>query len=365
MSTSGGRRGQELAPTTIRGYRSSAAVLQGLIEPATPLRRVNRAQIERVQAELLERGLQRWTVRHHMTALRSILDRGVVLGHLAASPFDDRHLTIVAQPKPSADFNVLEPSQVEAVARAIEHIADDEIPTYRASTRVDERALALKRATRAISADVVRLAAYTGLRFGELRALVWRDVDLLGETLLVQRNAPASAPAGSKVKAPKSTRARSVPIMDAAAVVLARVTDRREAKGLPTGPEDLVFSIAAGGRLQSGKVRDAFYRGLDNAGLGHLREKEDNPMTFRDLRHTFRHGRGARVRSRRGPGLHGPQRHRHEHAVCAPRPAARRSPSPVGGVRRGPGPAGPAAIGQAGEAVGIDRAANAWSIRTS
>ncbi|PTL59302.1 hypothetical protein C7Y72_06370 [Paraconexibacter algicola] len=41
------------------------------------------------------------------------------------------------------------------------------------------------------------------------------------------------------------------------------------------------------GRLQSGTVRDAFYRGLDNAGLEHLREKEDNPMTFHDLRHTF------------------------------------------------------------------------------
>lgn len=287
VSTIGGRRGQALAPTTLRGYRSSVAVLQRTIKPEMPLRRITPAVVQALQAELLARGLQRWSVRHHMTNLRSILDRCVTQGMLAASPFDDRSVAIVAQPPASADFNVLEPSQLEAVARAIERVGEDEIPTYRASTRVDERALAAKRSTRALAADVVRLAAYTGLRFGELRALHWRDVNFLGEALLVRRNAPASAPAGSKVKAPKSTKARSVPIMDDAAVVLGRVKDRREAVGLPTGPDDLVFSTTAGGRIQSGKIRDAFYRGLDAAGLGHFREKEDNPMTFHDLRHTF------------------------------------------------------------------------------
>jgi integrase len=287
VSTVGGKRGQEIAPTTLRGYRSSVSVLGRVIAPETPLRKITPATVEGLQAGLLERGLQRWTVRHHMIALRSILDRAVDMAWLGRSPFDGRETTIVTQPPASSDFNVLEPSQVEAVARAVEEIPDDELPTYRASDKLDERALVLMRWTRTTAADVVRLAAYTGLRVGELRALRWRDVDLLGEVLLVRRNAPASAPAGSKAKAPKSTKARSVPIMDSAAVVLARVKDRRDAAGLPTGPDDLVFSTSAGGRIQSGQVRDAFYRGQRAVGLGYLREKEDNPITFHDLRHTF------------------------------------------------------------------------------
>ncbi|HTT95510.1 MAG TPA: hypothetical protein VMF55_12620 [Solirubrobacterales bacterium] len=41
-----------------------------------------------------------------------------------------------------------------------------------------------------------------------------------------------------------------------------------------------------GGMLDSGKVRKAFYRGLELAGLGWMREK-DKPMTVHDPRHTF------------------------------------------------------------------------------
>ena len=38
--------------------------------------------------------------------------------------------------------------------------------------------------------------------------------------------------------------------------------------------------------LDDVRIRRAFYRGLDAAGLGHMRQK-DNPMTFHDLRHVF------------------------------------------------------------------------------
>ncbi|WP_372789140.1 tyrosine-type recombinase/integrase [Paraconexibacter sp.] len=287
VATVGGRRGREIAPTTLRGYRSSASVIGRVIAPETPLRKVDAAACNQLQRKLLARELQRWTVRHHMITLRAILAHAASLGWLSSTPFSDGTVSIIGQPPPPADFNVLEPSEVEAVARAVEAITDAELPRYRASDKTDERALALMRATRATAADAVRLAAYTGLRVGELRALRWRDVDLLGEVLLVRRNAPASAPAAAGVKAPKSTKARSVPIMDQAATVLARVKDQRENAGLPTGPDDLVLSTTADGMIQSGKLRDAFYRGLLAAGFGHLREKPENPMTVHDLRHTF------------------------------------------------------------------------------
>lgn len=291
VRVSGGRRNRAVAPATLRGFESSLAVLRREIDPATALRRISPTMVANLQARLLQPAkdrpaLSRQTVRHHMVNLRAVLDYAVGQHWLPENPLRADSVAIVAQPEAHADFNVLDPEQVEAVARAIERIADDEVPTYRASERVDVRAVALMSATRAVAADVVRIAAYTGLRFGELRALRWRDVDLLDSTLHVRRNAPASAPAGSEIKAPKSSKPRSLPIIDPAAEVFARVKDRRDEAGLPTGPEDLVFSTAADGMLQSSKVRDQFYRGLKAAGLGYLREK-DNPMTFHDLRHVF------------------------------------------------------------------------------
>lgn len=301
VETVGGRKGNPIAPTTLRGYRSSVRRL--LADPdfgeRRTLQRITPDHVRRYQERLLTSpasrhradgesapNLSRATVRQHMLVLRSVLEHACSVGWLARLPFDG--VRIVAQPKPSADFNVLEPSQIEAVARGVESIEDDEIPTYRASTKVDARALDLMRRARAQYADAVRLAAYTGLRFGELRVLAWRDVDLLGETLHVRRNAPSSAPKGSAVKAPKSGKARPVPIIDPAAVVLARLKDRQEAAGLDTGPEGLVFrALLTGGMIEDGRTRRAFYRGLDRAGLGHLREKEKNPITFHDLRHTF------------------------------------------------------------------------------
>ena len=62
--------------------------------------------------------------------------------------------------------------------------------------------------------------------------------------------------------------------------------DRLQQVGYPSGPEDFVLPNTAGGMLDSGKIRKAFYRGLRLAGLGYLRSKT-NPMTVHDLRHTF------------------------------------------------------------------------------
>jgi integrase len=147
---------------------------------------------------------------------------------------------------------------------------------------IDEHSLAAMRERRILWGEVVRFADYTGLRAGELRSLRWQDVDRSACIVRVPRNAPTSAPAGTAPKAPKSARGRSVPLIQQAGAVL----DRIDARGYPTGATCLVFPTRNGGMLDTGRVRDAFYRGLDVAGLGHLRQK-DNPITFHDLRHTF------------------------------------------------------------------------------
>ncbi|CAA9501707.1 MAG: hypothetical protein AVDCRST_MAG53-2033 [uncultured Solirubrobacteraceae bacterium] len=290
----GGKRG-EVSPSTLRGYRSILRALAPDFPPEMRLVDITLRQLEEYQERLLieipprrQQPLNRGTVRHRMIVLRMILKRAVDLGWLADSPA--MKLEIIPQPQPEPDFDVLEPSQVEAIARAIEDVPADDVPHYRRSEGaelvVDQFNLGAMVERRLLYADVIRVAAFTGLRMGELRALRWRDVDFANATLHVRRNAPTSAPAGSKLKAPKSLKGRSVPLIEIAATVLDRVSRHLEEHELPTDAEALVFPTREGGLLDDVRMRKAFYRGLEGAGLAHLREKE-NPMTFHDLRHVF------------------------------------------------------------------------------
>lgn len=268
-------------PTTLRNYHSIVGKLSDEFPPQLALGKIAEQRVAAHQDRLLaaSSGLSRKTVRNRMLVLRGILAHAERLGWVALSPM--ARVRIVAQPAPDPDFNVLEPSQIETVALAVANLADDELPLMR-NGAVDDHSLAAMRERRILWAEVIRFAAYTGLRAGELRALRWRDIDRVGRFVRVPRNAPTSAPAGARVKAPKSKRGRSVPLIDQAEEVL----DRIAASGYPTSPEALVFPTRTGAMLDIGRVRDAFYRGLQAAGLGYLRDK-DNPITFHDLRHTF------------------------------------------------------------------------------
>ena len=67
-------------------------------------------------------------------------------------------------------------------------------------------------------AELVRVAAYAGLRWGELVALCWRDVDFTGRKLVIRR----SLSGDTEVKSTKSRRVREVPLPFQAAVALER-----------------------------------------------------------------------------------------------------------------------------------------------
>ena len=81
---------------------------------------------------------------------------------------------------------------------------------------------------------------------------------------------------------PKSGRVRSVPLVDQ----VARALDALSRRERFTGPSDLVFCNEVGGFIDDGRLRSRFYAALRDAGLGHLRDKEDR-VVFHDLRHTF------------------------------------------------------------------------------
>lgn len=120
-------------------------------------------------------------------------------------------------------------------------------------------------------AELVRVAAYAGLRRGELVALRWRDVDFVGRKIIVRR----SLSGDTELRSTKSRRAREVPLPDQAAAALDRLSRRDEF----TGADDYVFANRLGRRLDPSALRRRFERARDSANL--------EPLRFHDLRHTY------------------------------------------------------------------------------
>ena len=119
-------------------------------------------------------------------------------------------------------------------------------------------------------AEAVRVAAYTGLRLGELLALRWRDVDFAGASLTISRALSAGVEGP-----PKSGRIRQVPLSDQAAAALERLSRRKHF----TEEAELVFCSVLGRQLDGSALRRRFKRARDSAGL--------RPLRWHDLRHTF------------------------------------------------------------------------------
>jgi integrase len=138
------------------------------------------------------------------------------------------------------------------------------------------QALARKAATEQ-EAALFTVAAFTGLRMGELRALRWRDVDFANRLVHVRRSVWRTAEG-----TPKSGKARSVPLIDLAAVALDGLSRRARF----TGPADYVFASVTGGKLYDGDMRDGLYAALEAAGIE--RDRGTGKLfVFHDLRHTF------------------------------------------------------------------------------
>jgi integrase len=235
------------ALTNQRNNRSSVnARMIPFFGEDTPIGEITTVRIDEFRVHLLvEKGLARETVRNDLAHVSGVFKRAQRLGWVKTNPYLDAEKIKTVS---SGDFNVLSVVEVEAVARAAQDPA------------------------------LIRVAAYTGLRQGELRALRWRDVDFATSNVHVRRNLPAHG----EEKMPKGKRVRSVPLLDQAATELERLSRR----GYLTRPDDRVFVSQAGGPLDHSDIRDGFYEALEAAGLRHLRMREE-PITFHDLRHTF------------------------------------------------------------------------------
>ncbi len=231
-----------------------------------PARELTTREIEDVLRSIAATGVAPRTVNKARQLICAIFNYGMrpsTYG-LAANPA--AHADRRREPD-TAPLAFYSPEQVEALARALADGAhrDPSRPAV-SSTEIEARAR-----DDAQDAELVRVAAYAGLRRGELVALRWRDVDFVGRKIIVRRALSGE----TELRSTKSGRARQVPLPDQAAAALERLSRRGEF----TGPDDYVFASRLGRRLDPSALRRRYERARDAAGL--------EPLRFHDLRHTY------------------------------------------------------------------------------
>ena len=267
-------------PSTLADYRYMLAPVETLPRkrgraPAArimrafghrPLASITSADVGRFLARLdTEPEMGPRTVNKHRQVLCSVFEHATRADtfHLAVNPArgTDKRREPDAQP---IDF--YEPEEVLALARA----AREGLHRDPRRPAVTTEELAERRRADEQDAALYVVAAFTGLRLGELLALRWRNVSFPDAKLTVE----ASWSAG-RLSSPKSRKWRAVPLADQPAAVLDQLSQR----SFFTSRDDLVFCSPVGGYLDPSALRRRYRRTQDAAGL--------RPLRFHDLRHSF------------------------------------------------------------------------------
>jgi integrase len=234
-------------PRTLVSYKEHVAQAMEIIGDI-PITEVTTADIERVYAALRSRGWAPKTVLNSHRILRAAFTEAVEDARLRP----DNPVVRKLAPKPSK-FEIKPPSPDEV--KKIFSAAD--------STPYG---------------PIVRLAALTGMRLGELLALSWNDVDLQRSTLHIRASTT------------KTQKGRVIDL-DPQAVELLRQHQRRqkeeiEAFGPAYADKTTVFANGVGKRVDSANLQRAWRSICNRAGVKYR---------FHDLRHLhaselLRHG---------------------------------------------------------------------------
>jgi integrase len=160
------------------------------------------------------------------------------------------------------------------------------------------------------------IAAFTGMRRGELMGLQWRDVDFEHRRISVRRNRVCVGHRPVETT-PKSHQARVIDVDDRTAQVLHHLHARRPVSTMcddDLGDADYVFVGANGEPLHPDSVSERFQRAVRAANVPRIR--------FHDLRHThatlaIRAGVSPKVIAER-LGHHAPEFTMHQYAHVMP-----------------------------------------------
>ena len=267
-------------PSTLRDYRSSLAepgqayrrgsgAARGLIMCALgdrPARDVTTREVEDLLRSISSTGVSPRTVNKARQLICAIFNYGMRPSTYGLPSNPAQHADRRREPD-AAPLAFYSPEHIEALARSLAAGAHRD-PARPALSPAEAEARALEDAQ---DAELVRVAAYAGLRRGELVPLRWRDVDFTGRKITVRRALSGE----TEVRSTKSRRARQVPLPDQSAAAL----DRLSRRGEFTGPDDYVFASRLGRRLDPSALRRRYERARTAAGL--------EPLRFHDLRHTY------------------------------------------------------------------------------
>lgn len=250
-------------------HRRGNGVSRGPIMAALgdrPAAAVSTREVNALLGELKRSGVSPRTVNKHRNLVSAIYNYGREPATFALPENPATRSERRREPEPST-LDYYSPEEVEAWARALsdgrhrdpnaQDVGADELHWRGVDDRQD--------------GEAVRIAAYTGLRRGELIALRWRDVDFARSKVTVRR----AVSADEIVDSTKSGRFREVPISDQALAAL----DRLQRRGDFTAPGDYVLVNRVGGRLDGSALRRRADRARDRVGL--------RPLHFHGLRHTF------------------------------------------------------------------------------
>jgi integrase len=232
------RTGERYKPSVVREYERSLRLHILPTLGGARLSRIQRRDVQRLADELLASGADPSTIRNALKPLQVIYRRAIEDGDLAVNPCERLRLPAVRGRRE----RIASPSEAAALIAAL---------------RPEDRAL-------------WGSAFYAGLRRGELRALLWADVDLADGLVHVERSMSGHGETGG----PKSRAGyRGVPIVAALRDLLVehKLVTRRDA--------GLVFGSSATQPFTPTAVRKRALTAWRRAGL--------DPIGLHECRHTF------------------------------------------------------------------------------
>ena len=218
-----------------------------------PITDVSADDVAAFMRKLRGAGLSPATRRKYEVVVSMILDHAVARGYLQANP-------VTARPK----------AKSKRARRPAISVYTMEVVEQIAGTAGGE------------TGEIVRVAALTGLRQGELLGLRWADVDFAGQSITVRRTYVAGEGGGEDV--PKSGAARTVALSDQAAVVL----DRASRRDRFTKRTDLVFGNELGEHLDPSTLRRLYMKARDAVIAKAAKDGDEiDRLPFHSLRHCF------------------------------------------------------------------------------